>query len=432
LIDLHPLRIPAFRRLAAANLVNGLGNWLGQIALAVLVYDRTHSPLATAALFLAMQIAPGLLSPLVVAHLERFPPRALLPLLYLGEAAAFAGLALLVGRFSLAPLLLLAGLDGILGVSARALSRSSSAALLGPRGLLREGNALMNMGFSAYGAAGPALAALVVGTGGVRAALWLDAGTFAAAAGVLSTTRGLRLEPNAGLSPLARLRAGARELRIRPPVARLLSAFAAAILFAALVVPIEVVFALRTLHAGSAGYSAMLASWGVGMVIGSVAFAAARRASLPLVLALSAGSIVAGYAGLAAAPSLALACIASAVGGIGNGAGIVATITAVQHAIPARAHPVVMAVIESLAQIMPAIGYVLGGAITALSSPRVAYAVAAAGIALAVLLLARRSIGELGLDSGAVASPSPPDVRLTEVPLRASAGSADEQATPDE
>jgi len=54
---LHPLRLPAFRRLAAVRLVDELGDWLGEIALAVLVFDQTGSPLATAALFLALLLS---------------------------------------------------------------------------------------------------------------------------------------------------------------------------------------------------------------------------------------------------------------------------------------------------------------------------------------------------------------------------------------
>jgi len=47
---LRPLRLPGFPNLGLAYLVNELGNWLGEIALAVLVYDQTGSPMATAAL----------------------------------------------------------------------------------------------------------------------------------------------------------------------------------------------------------------------------------------------------------------------------------------------------------------------------------------------------------------------------------------------
>ena len=57
---LAPLRIAGFGRLAAASLVNELGNWLGEIALAVVVFDQTGSPVATAALFVAMQFVPAL------------------------------------------------------------------------------------------------------------------------------------------------------------------------------------------------------------------------------------------------------------------------------------------------------------------------------------------------------------------------------------
>ena len=46
----------------------------------------------------------------------------------------------------------------------------------------------------------------------------------------------------------------------------------------------------------------MLASWGVGMVIGSLVFAALRRAPLPVLLFFSTLAVGAGYLGIAAAP----------------------------------------------------------------------------------------------------------------------------------
>ena len=38
------LRLPGFGRIAGAYLVNELGNWLGEIALAIVVFDMTESP----------------------------------------------------------------------------------------------------------------------------------------------------------------------------------------------------------------------------------------------------------------------------------------------------------------------------------------------------------------------------------------------------
>ena len=68
--SLAPLRLPGFAQLASAYTINELGNWVGEIALAVLVYDQTGSPLATAALFLGMQFAPSLIGQGVVARLQ--------------------------------------------------------------------------------------------------------------------------------------------------------------------------------------------------------------------------------------------------------------------------------------------------------------------------------------------------------------------------
>src|SRR5918996_6328553 len=109
---LRPLRLPAFPRLASAYLVNELGNWLGEIALAVLVFDQTDSTLATAGLFLGVHFAPAFLTPPLVARLDGVPARRVLPALYAIEAVAFGVLALLAGEFSLAAVLAIATFDG--------------------------------------------------------------------------------------------------------------------------------------------------------------------------------------------------------------------------------------------------------------------------------------------------------------------------------
>ena len=70
-----PLSRPLFRRLAASYAINELGDWMGIIALSVLVFDRTDSALATAALFLGTRFLPALFAPLLVAQAEKPPPR---------------------------------------------------------------------------------------------------------------------------------------------------------------------------------------------------------------------------------------------------------------------------------------------------------------------------------------------------------------------
>ena len=388
---LRPLRIQAFPRLALANLVNELGNWLGEIALAILVFDQTGSPAATAALFVAIHFVPALIGPPLVARVEHLPARWALSGLYAAEALVFAALAALATDFLLVAVLAFAAVDGTLASAARALTRAAAAGALKPAGMLREGNALLNIGFTAGAAAGPALAGLVVAGASVQAALVADAISFLAVAGLLATARGLpRAEPEAE-GVLARLRNGLRYVRESPLLSRLFVAQGLAFVFFALVIPIEVVFAKETLDAGDAGYGALLTAWGVGMVGGSLAFAALARVTLPLLLAVSTLAIGVAYLGIGAAPTLAAACVASALGGAGNGVQWVALITAVQAAtaIPYQAR--VVAMLEAVASAMPGLGFVLGGAVAILLDPRAAFVVAGAGV-IAVLLAGAASL----------------------------------------
>jgi MFS family permease len=384
----QPLRRPLFRRLGATYAVNELGDWMGIVSLSVLVFDQTDSALATAALFLGTRFLPALLTPLLVTWAERPPPGLALPVIYCAEAAAFGGLALLVDHFSLVAVIALAAIDGALALSSRALTRTVVATLLTPSGELRAGNALLNIAFTGGAAAGPALAGLIVAGFGVQTALLLDAASFYAIAVIIATAGRLpRVEPEEG-QMRERIRAGIAYIRSRTTLKRLLIAQGLAFVFFAAVIPVEVIYAKETLGTGDTGYGIMLASWGVGMVAGSLVFAALRRAPLPLLLLGSTLAVGAGYLWLAAAPTLAIACAASAVGGAGNGVQWVAAISAVQELTAARMQARVMSVLESIGAAMPGIGYVLGGVIAASQDPRATFLVAGLGVvAIAVVAI---------------------------------------------
>jgi MFS family permease len=379
-----PLRRPLFRRLAATYAINELGDWMGLIALSVLVYDETGSALATAALFIGTGFLPAVLAPVLVARVEIPQPRFALPVIYCAEAAAFAGLALLALNFSLAGVVILAAIDGALMLAGRSLTRAVAAALLEPTGELRAGNAILNIAFTGGAAIGPAIAGLVVAGFGVPTALLLDALSFYAIAWILFTAGELpRAEPEPG-HLRERVRAGIAYIRERTTLRRLLIAQGAAFIFFAAVIPVEVVYAKETLGAGDSGYGLMLAAWGAGMVLGSVVFAAIRKASLAYLLLFSTLAVGAGYLGLAAAPTLALACVASVLGGAGNGVQWVAAVSAVQELTVPGMQARVMSVLESIGAAMPGVGFALGGLIAALVSPRAAFLVAGLGVFLIV------------------------------------------------
>ena len=412
---LAPLRIAAFPRLALAYFVNELGNWLGEIALAVVVFELTNSPIATAGLFVAMQFVPALTTPLLIARVDALSSRRALAILYAGEAAAFCALAALAseGTFVLAAVLVIAAIDGTLATAARARSRAAAGAILEPSGLLREGNAILNLGFTAGAAAGPALAGLLVSAVGAQTALLADAASFVAVAGLLATASAL---PGAAsvdgeeAAWRARLRLGFAYVRERVELRRLIAAEAVAFIFFALVLPIEVAFAKETLDAGDLGYGLLLAAWGVGMVLGSLIFSGLRTAPLGWLLVGGTLAIGVAYLGTALAPTLLVACLASVVGGAGNGVQWVAIITAIQELTADAYQARVLGLLESLASGLSGIGFLLGGAIAAIVSPRASFAVAGAGVLVvlgcAVLALrgTRFSAGQPPPTSSPVAS----------------------------
>ncbi len=181
-------------------------------------------------------------------------------------------------------------------------------------------------------------------------------------------------------------------LREYSSVRRLLVAAGAIFLLGSIPVPIEVVFAKQTLHAGDRGYGFLLGAWGVGTVLGGTAFATLGQMRLMRLLGISTVLMVLAYAGLAVSPTLAVACLFSALGGIGNGAGWIAAVTAVQERIPISTQSAVMSVLEGINQLMPALGFIIGGAVTAATSPRDAYALSAIGVAIVVIVIGMRPI----------------------------------------
>lgn len=397
MFDLRPLRSAGFRHLAAAYWVNEFGTWVGEIALTIVVYDRTHSPLGSAALFTALRSVPAVLAPLLTTRIETMRVRSVLATLYLLEASLYAGIAVITRHFSLPAVLTLAGIDASLAVTAKALTRSATADSLLRTGLLREGNGILNLGYMAATAVAPVMGGALVAWRGAESALLVDVATFVVTAIIILTASGLHIESDQIAGWAGRTRNGFDVLRTHHAVRRLMVAAALIMMLSGIPIPIEVVFVKQTLHMGDSGYGLLLGSWGLGTVVGATAYIAMRDARLIVVIGSGTLLTALGYGGLAASPTLAIAFAASAVGGLGNGAAWIAAVTSLQERIPLATQSAIMSVLETVAQIMPAIGFIAGGALTALTSPRVAYAVSAVGVGLVLAVLALRPIDRVRL-----------------------------------
>ena len=379
------------RRILFAYTLNELGTWFGYVALALSIYDHTHSAIATAGLFLARGLLPALCAPMLVARVERSSRHRILASLLLLEGIATVGLAVLLWHFMLAGVLVLVALDGVLAVAVTALVRASASRIalgedadghvdgeMHPSGAerspsddaaQRQVSAALNFAFMGAFAVGPALGALLVHAVGAPLTMLVDALTFPLA-GVLVLGLQTHVEAGGEQSIRERLLSAWRHTQLAPQLRTLLFTEAIAIVFLAAVEPVEVLYAKTTLAAGDLGYGLLVTSWGIGAAAGAVVFARAMHRSLGPMLTGGVFLLALAYLGYAAAPTLALACVAAFVGGIGNGIHWPSLISAVQKLTPTELHGRLMSAVGSINALCPALGFILGGTVATLTSPR--------------------------------------------------------------
>lgn len=380
------LRIVAYRRLLTAYVLNELAWSVGTLALSLLVFKRTGSAIGSAGFFLCAQFLPALLSPALVARLDRASARVVLPVLYAVEAVLFGVLAYLVHHFVLIPVLILALADGAIAATARALATAARIEILKPKDLLHEGNALGSFAFSGAFMAGPVIGGAVVALGGTLAALLVNCALFAIVAVFLAITAlpGAKTYPG---SMWSRLGSGLAHVRSDALLTRLLIMQVIGLCIFTITIPVEVVYAQHALNAGAGGYGLLLGTWGAGAVAGSVVYARFRRRSAPLLIAGSALALAAGFAVMTVAPSLIVALCGSAVAGAGNSVEWVAWRTAIQERTPDRWMALMMSLADSMSMLAPGVGIVAGGLITQLTSSRAAFGVASAGSLLFAIVV---------------------------------------------
>jgi MFS family permease len=401
------------RRIVGAYTVNRLGTWFGFVALSVAVFDHTHSALAVAAMLVSAQVLPAFLVPAVVARVEASRARALFSGLYVVEAIATTALIVLIDNFSLPAVLVLVAVDGTAALAASALLRTALAraareyatsvdrshdaqALEAEQAAAeRAANASLNVAFSGTFVVGPAIAGVIVASAGASAALAIDVASFLICAAMLIDLRP-HVDEGEGASVRARLKAAWAYVSETRALRTLLIAQGVGLVFFESAAPIEVPYAKIALNAGDRGYGALLASWGIGVVIGSLFFARSPRRSLGAMVSLGTLAVGLAYVGFAAAPTVLVACLAALLGGLGNGVQWAATISIVQRLTPQRLLGRIMGALESIGAICPALGLALGGALVAVSSPRTAFLVTGLGAVATTGAFVRLS--RLGID----------------------------------
>jgi hypothetical protein len=396
------LRVGALRRLLAAYTINQLGDWMAEIAIALLVLRATGNPLAVTLVWVLGRFLPAAPGPWLAARVGARRPGGALRALLAAEGALFAAAALCAHTGRIVPLYAIVLLDGILGVAARGLLKAALVGHSGPAGLLREGNALLTGAAALCCAAGPLLGGVVVAIAGPSTGLLLDALSFLVAGLALG---GLASAPAEAAtddaSAATRLRTALAHVRRHPVLRRLCAVEGLAAVAFSMILPIEIVFVTRALHGSASQAGLVLGAWGAGAVAGSALLPRLRRGSLIGLLYGGMALMGAAYAGMGLAPGVAVAAAFSALGGVGNGLTPFAFLSAVQERTPSHLQTEVNALIEALENAAPGIGFVLGGVCAAALSLRATYLVAA--VAVAGLLVAAVSSLYRGLDTPSVA-----------------------------
>ena len=391
---------------AAARAVSYCGDYLAATALALTLVARGDNGYGVAALLLAEALPLVLLGPLAGRLADRVDSRILLVSTGLAQAVVCALLA-----YTNHPAMIV-GLVGLLSAGVAVTAPTVGALvpdMIGKKNLPKAMSISQTAG--AVGMlAGPALGGLLVGAYGVRLPLLLDAATFlaiAAAGLALRTRRGGRTAtaPAAagGTQPEVKA-APATAYRVRNDRLLLTMIVSMACVLGAVtaVSVVEIFFVRETLGASETMYGLVSAVWTLGLLVGAVPFGRIGRgddrrlAAIYLVLLGGVSAIVLGSAGVQAA--LWLLPLYLVGGALNSGLNVLVGVVFGRR-VPSAVRGRVMGTLNSVASGASVLGYVLGGLLVPLFTPRLLLAViGAVGLVIAVVFLIPVVTGRLGDD----------------------------------
>ena len=351
-------RNPALARLLTGEFISGIGDWLYLVAILVVVYAESQSPLLLGIVGAARILPYVLLSVPAGIVADRFDRRLVL----LVTDLARGGLMLVL----VAAVMLDAPTTVVVAVSILAACFSTFfgpaiAALLpmlvDERDLGPANSAWATLDNVAF-IIGPALAGILIAVGGLEIAFLLNAVSFAIVAAVLwrlPVPRGAApIVDDAGDGAAPAPSPGWREL-VRPLAGPFLLDSTTSIVGGGLGV-LTVVIAVDVLRAGEEGTGYLNAATGIGGVVAGVIGGAllARRLGVPLLIGGVAGAV--GLAWLAVAGDLLVAMLAIGVAVAGLLLLDVVNTTLIQRIVPDALRGRAMGVLQTTSAVLYALG----------------------------------------------------------------------------
>ena len=378
-----------FRLLLAAWGLSALGDFLTVVTLTLRVEEQTNSGFAVSGLLFAAALPLVVMSAFAGWIVDRFETRPVLALTAAAQGLCVLGLAAFDGLALTYVLVFALNAGG-------AIERPALFALI-PR-IVGEGRtaaayaafeslkyATLTLGFL--------LGGVLTGLFGTSTTLLIDAGTFAVnvvAALALRTRRAPRADAP---GPVVReveaeraMTAGLRLIRHDRLLRTLTFVVAGSILFGGIDNVAGVFLAKDALDIGDAGYGALAAAWGMGMIGGATL--AGRRVSAANAAVVVIGSVVlmgCGILATAPAPVVWTALVTLAIGGIGNGLSNVAMRVLLQARVVDALRGRVYSAYQASISLADFSALAAGGVLIQLFGPRWTLALAGGGCTLIAL-----------------------------------------------
>ena len=295
------------------------GTWMQTTAQAWLVYRLTDSPLVLGILS-AVRFGPALVgSPIAGVLTDRLPRRLVVlttQSLSLVQATLLAGLTL-SGAIRVWQVLLLALAQGIVDTLDTPARQTLQVDIVGVEDL----QSAVSLNASAFNAArmvGPALAGVMVAAWGEGVCFAVNAVSYLAVLVALLTIRPQPAPARRAGSMWGELSEGVRYAWNNAEVRTMLGGIAVTSLFGLSYTTLLPVFARDVLHGGVRGFGVLMASGGLGAVVGALG-AAARRSGRHMggIMAAGQGALGLGLVALALTGSLAVASVWMVVIGLG-------------------------------------------------------------------------------------------------------------------
>jgi MFS family permease len=342
---------------------SSLGTGAAHVALMLIAYERFRSPWAISLVLLADMLPVMLLGPILGAAADRWPRKLCAVVGDVLRLIAFLGIALVDPFATTVAFALLAGVGNAL---------FKPAVLSGLPSLVEPEHAAAAT--SLYGAigdfgftVGPALTAgalLLVDPEGV---MFVNALTFAGSALILTRLAwggSVHVEEDtaAGRSLLYETRLGLRAAAEMPAIRLIIAASAGTMFMTGLFNVAEPIFATDTLDSSDSGFALLIASFGLGFVVGSLRGGEGgeppllRRRYLQGLFLIAIGFMASG-----GAPGLFIALLTFGLAGFGNGLLLVHERLLIQRLVPDRLQGRIFAVSDTAASWAFGISFLCAG-----------------------------------------------------------------------